>query len=198
MRFAASGIPAYYIADIPKGRALKSKKIIFAVLCAGYCKIFLLWCACIFQPLHRCCVCDIIFVIWDAGGRIMNNKEKGKSKAVMYIGFAIGAVIGAVLVGLVFNSVEIGGEKGLMMQAFALGAIFLAALIYGIVKKRKSMIAFSLCEPVLAGAAMFGAVNDFPRFIRKIQGEDFIGILFTFMGIVLALYFVIELIVCGI
>lgn len=32
--------PAYYIADIPKGRALKSKKIIFVVLCAGYCKIF--------------------------------------------------------------------------------------------------------------------------------------------------------------
>ncbi|MBP3414904.1 MAG: hypothetical protein J6L81_06895, partial [Clostridia bacterium] len=128
----------------------------------------------------------------------MNNKEKGKSKAVMYIGIAIGAVIGAVWVGLVFNSVEIGGEKGLMMQTFALGAIFLAALIYGIVKKQKSMIAFSLCVPLLAGAAMFGAVNDFPRFIRRIQGEDFIGILFAFMGIVFALYFVIELIVCGI
>lgn len=35
--------PAYYIANTPKGRALKSKKIIFALLCTVYFKIFLLW-----------------------------------------------------------------------------------------------------------------------------------------------------------
>ena len=72
----------------------------------------------------------------------------------------------------------------------------LIPLVLGIIFKKKMVIVFSGIAIAVWYTALWGAVNDFPKFIRQIQGTDFVGWWLIFFTILLVVSLAVVLVIC--
>ena len=109
----------------------------------------------------------------------------------------IGKCIGIgsfIFIALGFFGVE--GEAGAEISGltFIVISLSIGVFIFGIVKKKIKAIIIPAIIVVVYGLMLYGVANDEPYFIRKIQGEDFIGIWAIYALIIITIASIIEVI----
>lgn len=126
------------------------------------------------QTVYKCSSCNTTLRWDDKKSQWVIEKNAPKDHmALKVIGLMLLVIIS---IGLIIGGLADGGDDGIVTLSIGVfGAALFAFLLsfrYNFKKARNILIITAAAQLVLA----ISAVNDFPEFIREIQGKDFIGI----------------------
>lgn len=113
----------------------------------------------------------------------------GGSAKTAYILFCSMLVLGVMAV---FEEGQAVIPERLSVLSGFVACVCIALVCWGIAKRDKKLIVLPVIAAAVFGMILVGAVNDVPYFIRRIQGEEFMGIWYKYCAV---LWLVI--IVCG-